>query len=142
MAYAYRSLEDGQIVVSDEPRTDLETLTRWERITDDEAQAALAEAALDATDPAVAELAAYIEERGLTAADILATLTAFDRDVIETIPGTENEPPVEIVGEPVTDEESANLPAAVATLPDGTEVTGELPVAPKTPRSRKKPAEA
>lgn len=32
MAHAYRSLEDGQIVVSEEPRPDLEELARWESI--------------------------------------------------------------------------------------------------------------
>lgn len=32
MAHAYKSLEDGQIVVSDEPREDLEVLARWESI--------------------------------------------------------------------------------------------------------------
>jgi ferric-dicitrate binding protein FerR (iron transport regulator) len=41
MAHAYRSLQSGnQIVISDEPRPDLEALDRWESIDPIEAEAA------------------------------------------------------------------------------------------------------
>lgn len=40
MPYNYQSLEDGQIVISDERREDLEELARWETISDEVAAAA------------------------------------------------------------------------------------------------------
>lgn len=64
-------------------------------------------------------------------------------EAIDTTPGTENEPPTELVGEPISDEDAATVPAAVVELPDGT-VLGEdgdvptLTAAPaKKPRARK-----
>lgn len=80
MAPAYQNINSGQIVVSDEPRPDLEALARWEEV------------------PVPDETA----------------------DVIETIPGTESNPPIEIIGEPVEDGEIVT--PAVVEMADGSEV--------------------
>jgi hypothetical protein len=61
MSHAYKSLEDGQIVVSEEPRPDLEELARWvsveapepeKKLTAAEKRAAKAELATAGVDPA------------------------------------------------------------------------------------------
>lgn len=167
MAPAYRSIEDDQIVISDEPRPDLEALARWQEISDEDAGELLADAAARAeqapeyVDEDLAALVAFIQDRGLTAVDVLAILTKSP-DVIETIPGTENEPPVVIVGEPI--EDGADVQPAVVIGVNGEPVpTGAdgVPVltdasgtpapadpaptdapAPKAPRTRKKAGEA
>lgn len=64
--HAYRSLEPGaQIVVSDEPREDLEALARWESIPIPEEQ----ETTIPDGDPtdkwSVAELKAYAAREGI-----------------------------------------------------------------------------
>lgn len=76
MAHAYRSVEDDQIIVTDERRPDLDALARWERIDVDEAHVILAAKSVEGAqlDEDEARLAAYIAEHSLTAADVLAAL--------------------------------------------------------------------
>lgn len=80
MAHAYRSLEPGnQIIISDEPREDLEELARFASIDVAEAKKILAKAAKaegTADEAAAAELAAAAlaeeEAAAKTAADLAA----------------------------------------------------------------------
>ncbi len=77
MAHAYQSAEDGQIVISDEPRPDLEALARWQEIDVDEAQAILDSREVEQPiDEDSQRLIDFLTEHDLTAADVLATLTA------------------------------------------------------------------
>lgn len=82
MAHAYQSAEDGQIVISDEPRPDLEGLARWQQIDVDEAQAILdareAEPAATEGDEAMQRLIDYLTEHDLTPDDAIAKLAATD----------------------------------------------------------------
>lgn len=157
MAPAYENQSTGQVIVSDEPRPDLEALSRWKQISAERAAEALAAAPQPTgaeeseTDEAAAAQVAFIEEHDLDAATVLAILTEWaetSADAVETIPGTEDEPPHVVVGEPVTAEEAANAQPAVVTLPDGSVVGNdgeigsltEAPAEPK-PRARRKSAE-
>lgn len=80
MAHAYQSAEDGQIVISDEPRPDLEALARWQEIDIDEAQAILdSREAGQPIDEDSQRLIDFLTEHDLTAADVLATLTAAEK---------------------------------------------------------------
>ena len=102
MAHAYRSLEPGaQIVITDEPREDLEAMSRWETVDADEAQAALDAATQDepadvpggptdeetaAADALAAEEAAAASaaaEAAATAAVEAATVTAPADDALD-----------------------------------------------------------
>lgn len=83
MAHAYQSLESGaQIIISDEPREDLEALARWESIEPAEAKnliakaekAAKTEGAAD--EAAAAELAAVAPVEAEAAAKTAAALAA------------------------------------------------------------------
>ena len=85
MAHAYRSLEPGaQIVITDEPRPDLEGMARWESIDAGEAQTALdaredleAQATLDAaTQDKPADVPGGPTDEETAAADALAAEAA------------------------------------------------------------------
>lgn len=82
MAHAYQSAEDGQIVISDEPRPDLEGLARWQQIDVDEAQVILdareAEPTATEGDEAMQRLIDYLTEHDLTPDDAIAKLAATD----------------------------------------------------------------
>lgn len=77
MAHAYQSAEDGQIVISDEPRRDLEGLARWQEIDVDEAQAIIdsREDEPAEIDEDVQRLIDYLTENDFTPADAIAALS-------------------------------------------------------------------
>jgi len=94
MAHAYRSLEPGaQIVITDEPREDLEAMARWETIDADEAQTAL-----DAREDLEAQ----------------ATLDAATQDKPADVPGgpTDEETAAEAAATAAAEAVSAGTPAA------------------------------
>ena len=83
MAHAYQSLEPGeQIIISDEPRPDLDALARWESIELAEAKKLIAKAEKaaktesDADEAAAAELAAAALAEEEAAAKAAADLAA------------------------------------------------------------------
>ncbi|WP_105033501.1 hypothetical protein [Cryobacterium aureum] len=80
MAHAYQSLEPGeQIIISDEPREDLEELARWVTIDPAEAKKLIAKAAKTegaADEAAAAELAAAALAEEEAAAKAAADLAA------------------------------------------------------------------
>ena len=92
MAHAYRSLEPGeQIIISDEPRPELEELARWESIDVPEEEtadvapkltAAEKKAAKAEADEAAAKLAA---EAATAAAAAAGQATAADDDADSTL---------------------------------------------------------
>ena len=94
MAHAYQSAEDGQIVISDEPRPDLEALARWQEIDVDEAQAILdSREAEQPIDEDSQRLIDFLTEHDLTAADVLATLIAGQTEKTSGEPITPPAPP-------------------------------------------------
>ena len=107
MAHAYQSAEDGQLVISDQPRADLEALARWQEIDVDEAKGILdarnAEPVTAENDEGFRALIDYLTEHDLTPADLLATLTA-----------SENPPPAAVA-------DPAGPPAAEAQTPSAAE---------------------
>lgn len=113
MAPAYLNKTTEAVVISDEPRPDLDALARWHRISDEDAEALLAAAAERAEQPEedqpededVAKLVAFIHEHDLTAADVLAMLTA--------------EPPQSPPGETETDAAETPTPAVKKDGADG-----------------------
>ncbi|WDH77926.1 hypothetical protein PTQ19_10370 [Microbacterium esteraromaticum] len=126
MAPAYQNINSGQIVVSDEPRPDLEAQARWEEVPVPDATVPPAGTPLTEAELAEAAAREAVGDTGSTPAD-----------VIETIPGTENNPPIEIIGEPVEDGEHV-APGEIINADGSAAPTGEdgipvLPPAAETP---------
>ncbi|TFC59418.1 MULTISPECIES: hypothetical protein [unclassified Cryobacterium] len=77
MSHAYKSLEDGQVVVSEEPRKDLEALARWESIdVPEEKKLTAAEKRAAKAEAEEAAAAAELEAAGVAAADAEAAAQA------------------------------------------------------------------
>lgn len=123
MAPAYQNINTGQVVVSDEPRPDLEALARWEEVpVPDET---VSPTGTPMTDAELADAAAReaVGDTGSTPAD-----------VIETIPGTENNTPIEIIGEAVEDDHTAGAGEIITDTTEnpGTPAAEEVPVPDET----------
>lgn len=85
MAFAYESLEDGQVVVSDEPREDLEELARWESIPVADAKAILKQRDAAATPKAPAKTAAEKKAEKIAADAEAARIAALPIHVGDSV---------------------------------------------------------
>ncbi|MDJ0337462.1 hypothetical protein [Cryobacterium sp. PH31-O1] len=128
--HAYKSLEPGaQIIVSDEPREDLEALARWESIPVEEAEAA-AELVADGLAEAEAHEAAKaaLELAASNVPAVVAPVDGASLDGVGLLPLTQEEI------DALTPDELANIKDAIAE--DVPTAVADKPAAKKAPATK------